>query len=293
MVLYKFPSDIKSNYDGYNYFSHIIELVKILRNEEVIFDFDKVTFFQANLCSLFGVCLEILKENNNIFKIININNQVETILRKNNFLVELGYQPINDNYATSLKYMRFVPRDDEGFNEYIITQLLNKKDFPVISKPLHKEILRNIFEIYENARTHGKCDYIHACGQFFPKPINKPLHFTLVDKGINIKENVALHLGIDIEASDAIEWAMVKGNTTKKNESGGLGLAVIFEFIKLNGGSIQIVSADGYYEVIKGNVRKQRLTSYFGGTIVTLIFNFNDKNSYSLVNEENDLSNPF
>lgn len=172
-------------------------------------------------------------------------------------------------------------------------QLLSKSEFPSISPKLHKEILRNIFEIYENARTHGKCDYIHTCGQFFPRKPNKPLHFTLVDKGINIKENVSNFLNVEIEGYDAIDWAMVKGNTTKMNTSGGLGLAVIFEFIKLNRGKIQIVSADGYFEYRNDLVTKLKLNSYFNGTIVTIIFNLNDKNYYSLINEKTDLRNLF
>lgn len=293
MVLLKFPTDIKSDFDGYNYFVYIIDLVKKIKNEEVVFDFGNVFFFEANLAAVFGVCLEILRLNNSKFKIINITNRVETILRKNNFLVDLGYGTIVDNYSTSLKYKRFAPNDDEGFNGYIKDHLLSKTDFPMLSQPLYKEILRNIFEIYENARTHGKCEYIHTCGQFFPRKPNKPLHFTVVDKGINIKENVSNFLKYTINGSDAIEWAMIKGNTTKVDASGGLGLAVIFEFIKLNRGKIQIVSADGYYEYKNDIVTKEDLNTYFDGTIVTLIFNLNDKNYYSLISEKKDLENFF
>ena len=102
-----------------------------------------------------------------------------------------------------------------------------------------------------------------------------------------------IFLNEEIEGSDAIEWAMVKGNTTKLNTSGGLGLAVIFEFIKLNRGKIQIVSADGYFEYRNDLVTKLKLNSYFNGTIVTIIFNLNDKNYYSLINEKTDLKNLF
>lgn len=293
MVLLQFHNDMKSDFNGYDYFIKIIDIVKNLRDEDIIFDFKNVSFFEANLAAIFGVCLEILKSKKNSFKIINLDNNVETILRKNNFLVELGYGIIVDSYSTSLRYNKFAPNDDEGFNNYIKKHLLSKTDFPAISKQLYKEILRNIFEIYENARTHGKCDFIHTCGQFFPRKPNKPLHFTIVDKGINIKENVSNFLNEDIDGSDAIEWAMKKGNTTKTETSGGLGLAVIFEFIKLNRGKIQIVSADGYFEFKNEVVTKEKMSSYFDGTIVTIIFNLNDKNYYSLVSEKKELKNPF
>ncbi|WP_147473867.1 hypothetical protein [Chryseobacterium nematophagum] len=56
-------------------------------------------------------------------------------------------------------------------------------------------------------------------------------------------------LGEDIDAKEAIVWAMKMGNTTKTGSNpGGLGLAVIFEFIEKNKGKIQVISADGFYE---------------------------------------------
>ena len=80
---------------------------------------------------------------------------------------------------------------------------------------------------------------------------------------------------------------MVSGNTTKR-EVGGLGLGVIFEFIKLNKGKIHIVSSDGYYEFSNGQVITKRLTSPFGGTLINLSFNLNDKHYYWLKEESLD-----
>lgn len=120
------------------------------------------------------------------------------------------------------------------------------------------------------------------------------MHFTIVDKGVNIKQNVSNYLSQDIEASDAIEWAMVKGNTTKTGEtSGGLGLAVIFNFIKLNRGKIQIISSDGFYEFKNGSVVKKQLNSIFEGTIVNIKFNLNDVNHYVLKEEVGSFENIF
>lgn len=293
MILISIPDDIKSEFDGYNYFISMFYSLRDLYGEKVVFDFGKVSFFEANLSALFGVCLEFVGAKNEIV-FINIQNQVETILRKNGFLTQLGYNQIFDRYDTSLKYKKFSPKDDFGFNNYIQSQLLSKPNFPSISDLLAKEITRNIFEIYENARTHGKCDYIHTCGQFFPKKINKPLHFTIVDKGINIKENVSNFLHRNIDAEEAIDWAMQKGNTTKTGDtSGGLGLAVIFDFIKLNNGKIQIVSANGFYEFNRGDISKQRLDDSFDGTIVNIMFNLNDTKNYRLSSEIADFDNIF
>jgi hypothetical protein len=288
------PNSIRSEFEGYNYIITWINKYKDVRDTEIIFDFERVTFLEANLCALIGAIFEILESNNNSIKVQNIKSSVEIILRKNEFLVPFGYPKSIDNYGTTLIYKKFMPTDDKGFNNYIQDQLLSKPQFPSHSEMLGKEITRNIFEIYENARTHGKCDYIHTCGQFFPNKADRPLHFTIVDKGINIRKNVSEFRDEDIDASEAIEWAMKKGNTTKKgNKSGGLGLAVIFEFIKHNKGKIQVISSDGFYEFNKGNIVKRKLNSIFEGTIVNIRFNLSDSNHYILKHENDSFENIF
>ena len=184
------PNDIKSEFEGYDYIITWISTYKNIKNTDITFNFGKVTFLEANLCALIGTIFEMLESKNNKIFVQNIQSPVETILRKNEFLLPFGFEKIFDNYATSLKYRKFTPNDDLGFNAYIRNELLNKSEFPSHSDKLGKEITRNIFEIYENARTHGQCDYIHTCGQFYPRRLNKPLHFTIVDKGVNIKQNV-------------------------------------------------------------------------------------------------------
>ncbi len=293
-IVLNIPNDIKSEFEGYDYIISWLNQHKKITNKEIIFNFSRVTFFEANLCALLGTIFEILEEKGNVINVINIQPQVETILRKNEFLFPFGFQKIEDSFKTALVYKKFTPNDDVGFYNYIREELLNKPQFPSHSEKLGKEITRNVFEIYENARTHGKCDFIHTCGQFFPKKQGKPLHFTVVDKGHNIKQNVSSYKNEDVDATEAIKWAMIKGNTTKTgNTSGGLGLAVIFEFIELNKGKIQVISSDGFYEFNRGIVTTNKLKSIFDGTIVNIKFNLNDTSHYSLVNEQEDFENIF
>lgn len=175
------PNDITSEFDGYNYLLDWLNHFKSVKNTNIKFDFSKVRFFEANLAAIIGVIFEILETNGNKIEVSNFNRPVETILRKNGFLLPFNYEKIQDQYDTALSYKKFNPNEDEVFNDYIKAELLSKPAFPIHSKKLGKEIIRNIFEIYENARTHGKCEFIHACGQFFPKKESKPLHFTIVD----------------------------------------------------------------------------------------------------------------
>lgn len=282
----KIPGNLRSNFQGYNQILRFINALSSVRGSEIIIDFKLVNFIEANLSAVLGVAFEILESNGNKVKLINLQSQVETILRKNELLTSYGYEPTIDYHQTTLPYKKFVPNNAEGFNDYITQYLLAKTEFPSHSEALGKEILRNIFEIFENARTHGDCEYIHTCGQFFPNREMKPLHFTIVDKGVNIQENVNKFLNEQLSAVEAIVWAMKKGNTTKTGgQPGGLGLNVIFEFIKLNNGKIHIISADGFYEFNKGEVETYKLNSPFYGTIVNICFNLNDKSYYSLKSE--------
>lgn len=288
-MIISFPNNLRSEPDGYDFLLSVVENCNLVRDTEITFDFEKANFLEANLCALIGTIFEILESRNNTISVTKIQPAVETILRKNEFLLRFGFSKIYDQYDTSLTYKKFTPTDDLSFSTYIQTELLKKQDFPVLSLKLGKEITRNIFEIYENARTHGQCDFIHTCGQFFPKDPDKPLQFTIVDKGINIKQNVSNYRGKDVPADEAIAWAMQKGNTTKTGDtSGGLGLAVIFEFIKLNRGKIQVISADGFYEFKNDNIVTKRLNYVFDGTIVNIKFNLNDQSRYMLIEEEND-----
>ena len=280
---------IKSDFQGYNYLCDLYNQSLRYHNQAIIFDFSQIDFMEANLCALIGALFEKLESNRNTIRLENIPHKLSNILRKNSFLVNYGYSELVDRYDTSLKYQRLNPKEDVLFYDSI-KQLFSKPEFPSLSDRLGSEIAKNIFELYENARTHGRCDYIHVCGQFFPRNPKKPLHFTIVDRGITIKENVSSFLKREISASEAIQWAMVSGNTTKR-EVGGLGLGIISEFIKLNKGKIHIVSSDGYYEFSNGQVVTKWLMAPFGGTLINLSFNLNDKQHYRL--KEENLDNIF
>ena len=285
------PYNIKSNFEGYDYLSSLYKDLIDKKSETIVFDFKEVRFIEANLCAFLGSIFEALEQNNNKLEVINMDSGISNILRKNNFLIPYGYSPLSDKYDTTLLYKKFTPKEDKEFYKYISEQLLQKPNFPSHSELLGKKITESIFELYVNAITHGHCSFIHVCGQFFPRKHNKPLYFTIVDKGITIKENVIKYLqNNEMTSAETIEWAMKSGNTTKmSNIPGGLGLGIIFEFIQKNNGKIHIVSSDGYYEYNNNSIIKNKLKNSFEGTMVNLSFNLSDTKHYSLIEEEKSL----
>jgi len=296
-MIVKLEEEIRSDFEGYQILLKIISDVENSKDSDVVFDFERVMFFEANLSAVLGTIVELIenKSKNVIFE--NISLSMQLILRKNNFLTEYGYESHFDTHNTAIKYKKFDPlnkEDDNNFETYIQNQLLNKKDFPSHSKRLGKQITEKIFELYENARTHGLCKLIHTCGQYFPHKEGKPLNFTIVDTGVNFKENVSKFLKKEFNALEAIEWAMKYGNTTKSGDKpGGLGLDLIFQFIKHNKGKIQIISSNGFWEWHEGKIDMRILDKPFPGTIANLRFNFDDKSHYVLAHENIDWDNIF
>lgn len=232
---YLSPQNIRTDYNGYLEFARLYHHLKEYENIDIIIDFSNVKWFEANLCAILGAMEAILKAKNVNVTYENLSPGINNILCRNGFI---GNYPIfNRDCSTDtvVTFQRFEPHQDNAFNEYILRELLSKSDFPKHSELLGKRISESIFEIFENARTHGKCDYIHTCGQYYPRKTPARLDITIVDIGKTIYKNVNDYLSDQSQffsASEAIAWAVQYGNTTKVNRTGGLGLSLILEFIQ-------------------------------------------------------------
>jgi hypothetical protein len=89
-----------------------------------------------------------------------------------------------------------------------------------------------------------------------------------------------------LPGEDAIEWATQGTNTTKRGRiPGGLGLKLLSEFIRVNGGLLQIVSDTGYWRMVNGGIDKRPLQEAFPGTVVSIEINTSDVRSYCLGSE--------
>ncbi|GAB4233129.1 MAG: hypothetical protein Tsb0034_06200 [Ekhidna sp.] len=282
----KIVSRVASDFEGYDYLIQIYQTASASKERTITLIFEGTFWFEANLAAVLGAIVELLEAKGKVVKIVGVKASVALVLRKNGFLCDYGYDPAIDHYGTILTYQQFSPQDDDAFMNYIKSELLTKPEFPKHTPALGKKISESIFELYENARTHGRCKQIHTCGQYYPQKLPPRLDITIVDMGTSIKKNVNEYLKKDLQGADAIEWALQYGNTTKTGTiSGGLGLDIMFQFIKLNKGKVQIISSDGYWEFRKGETLKTNFSNSFPGTIVNIEFNLNDSTSYYLREE--------
>jgi hypothetical protein len=253
--------------------------------DDIDINMSATAWFDADMCAAFGAILYRLGENLNTVKLKNIRPDVEGILSKNGFLSHYGRGKIPDRWGTTIPYQRFDVKDDRYFAGYIETELIHRQEMPAMSTGLLKKFRESVFEIFSNAVLHSQTKQgIFSCGQFFPK--RNQIDFSVTDLGIGIRQNVKENTGLDLASEDAITWATKGCNTTKRGQiPGGLGLKLLLEFIDLNGGRIQIVSDDGYWQRRKGKTITARLSQPFPGTVVSVEINTSDTQSYMLSSE--------
>ncbi len=281
-----FNHQIRSDSSGYKFLTQIYHEAKDLPSTQIVFDFTKTRWFEANLSAVLGAIVELLDEEGKRITFQNFQPKVDDILKRNGFLNTSTENSEWDIFGTTVPYRSFSQKNDSQFIRYIAKEVLKKRDFPKHSERLGKKINESIFELFENARTHGHCKQIHTCGQYYPNKVPPRLDITIVDMGKTIKANVNEYLNENLNGDLCIDWAVQYGNTTKQGViSGGLGLDVIMEFLKLNKGKIQIISADGYWENRRGIISKSIFSKPFPGTIVNIEFNLNDDKIYYLDDE--------
>lgn len=281
-----FFSNIQTNYSSYNYFGEFYNRYKDISFENITIHLD--TWFEANMCAVLGGLLDRLKPVNEI-SITSNDKRIVTILQKNGFLAGFGHNAIYDQNNTTIQYLKLKANENRFFSSYVNNELLTKSGFPTMTESLKRKISESIYEIFVNAQMHSNSEYIYTCGQFYPK--KHKIEFTIVDMGQGFKANINNRFDRNLSSIQAIRWATENGRTTKIDAPGGIGLAILKEFITMNGGTFQIISYDGFYQIGK-NEQELELKYAFPGTIVNMEFRTDDTCSYSLTSEA-DINNIF
>jgi len=253
--------------------------------DDITIDMSKTDWFDADMCAALGALLYRLGQGLNTITLPNIQPKVETILSQNGFLSHYGRALLQDQRGITIPYQRLDPKDDRFFAAYLERELIQRDDMPSMSAGLLKKFRESIFEIFSNAVIHSQTQMgIFCCGQFFPK--RGMIYFSVADLGIGIRQNLKNNLGLDLPSQDAIQWATEGNNTTKRGQiPGGLGLKLLREFIRLNGGCIQIVSDAGYWKQDSAGILCNKLSQPFPGTVVSVAINTKDTRSYALSSE--------
>lgn len=246
------------------------------------------TWFDANMAAPLGAVLDLLEDNLNDIVLESIHNRIKDILQRNGFLSHFGYPHRADGYGTTIPYKKMKPEDGRYFREYVTTQFLERHELPSMSNSLRKKMIEAMLELFVNAQIHSETKHIYTCGQYFPT--RHTIAFCIADTGIGFKQKFKQRFDKNISAVDAILWAIKDRNTTKIDISGGIGLALLSEFIQVNKGQLQIVSDDGFYQYDCLGEKTEKLCKRFPGTVVNVLFRTDDGYNYSLASEDNETS---
>ncbi|HEW78869.1 MAG TPA: ATP-binding protein [Phycisphaerales bacterium] len=289
MLTIQLPHTIDSDQQGFASLANIYQQVKPCQFETIQLDFQNTTWFDANMLAMLGAIMESAWTND--FDIVNLRPEQEKIFKKTRYSY-FGGESLPDRYQTTVEYRKSKVSEIGSFEKYLEKKLLAHPELPSMSALLRKKIKDSILEIFNNARTHGKCKFIFSCGQYYPQ--KGLLDFTIVDIGNTIRKNVRDYSGRKVSGKKAIEWAVRENTTTRKdNIPGGLGFTLIRDFLRKNEGKIQVASANGYWYEKECTSCSEDLSDFFKGTVVNLEFNVNDTSSYCLSSEIEDMDISF
>ncbi len=292
MYILYIPKHVSTDSTGYECLSALYYEALNQEDKEIKYNFDKCKIFDANLSAVLGALFDALTSaGKKVYLTTPKNETVKHTLARNNFFRSFQPEQPIDETDDYVNYMKFSASDSELFKEYIEKELFKKTKFPKHTEKAGKQIKTSIYEIFVNATTHGKCDFVYGCGEYKPDKRPPVLDMTIVDCGQTIYKEVNNFFGKEEHSPcSAIKWAMQEGNTTKK-DTGGLGLSELHTFISLNKGALQIVSDCGMVEFRNGVWSEKPLSVPFPGTIVNMKFNFNDNKIYYIATENIDINN--
>ena len=274
-------TDLSNDLNGYIQIAKFYNTYK--NNEFSKIDVSINGFTCANMVAPLGGILGVIEDDFNTVHINVDNSAAEMILQKNEFLSFYGYDTVVDTNHTALPFKKFKTTDSVRFAEYVDKWLLGRGEMPVLSDVLRNEIWQGITELFANAATHSKTEYIYVCGQFYP--YKHELYLTIADTGHGIKDTVNNAKNYNLSTTEAVKWALTKTNSTKIGIPGGLGFDIVKEFIRVNKGVLQIVTGDIFYEMRRDGDNFHNLQYEYKGTVVSLQFRTDDKKKYKLKNE--------
>lgn len=276
---YSLPNDLKGTRRGYERLCQLALQLNAVADTE--FEINGLgEWCDGHLCAPLGAILALARDRNvNVRASERVSSRVKFTWGKNGFWPHIGGVQMRDEYDTSLAFEQFDADDEKRFAQYVARELL-PKELPKMSDSAKKRFGSSVQETFNNAISHAGIEgqqRVFCCGQHYPH--KNHIAFSIADVGVGFRHNVERFLGKPRPDCTAIDWALDGGNTTK-GRLGGLGLTLLWEWIQLNEGKLQIVSHHDFWEGDSQGVTREQLPHPFPGTVITLHINTWDDKSY-------------
>lgn len=272
MVKYQFSGNIHTSHSGFieiqKFYEWAIGMPKII---EV--DLSNIKMLEANMSVLLYALIDKLKCEHEKHITVNIPENMD-VLNRNGFdgAVNDEKWQLIDTRKTVIPLRKFQLEEGEKFTDYLDDDLFGHQRLVGMNRN-RKEKLKGAFtEVFVNVE-HANTDKVYCCGQFYTTA--NRLKFTVLDLGDGFLKKISEKDNAIMTDEDAIYWAIQRGNTTRIDTLGGLGLYDIHKYCKTRGHEFHIATGRAYWKY-KGDENHERikhLHNNFEGTFVTLIIN--------------------
>lgn len=265
----KMPKSLNIDYASYSFLAKLQNTVIDCESDRIILDFQNCNFSHTAFTAFLGALAEIaVCFRKSIVYRTERDSEIYRYFRRSglyNYLKE----DTTDYHASNAIPFRQINMDDEYIIDYIDNIL---KLAPIrLTGNCRDALFKNIYEIFNNSADHSRAQFgVFSCGHWMPQ--KKQLVFSVYDTGIGIPALVKEKISPSLSSSDALEWALVRGHSTKQLTNGiprGLGLSDLFDFIKLNHGALNIMTNDLYYQY-KGSKTIQPINYPIIGTLISI-----------------------
>jgi hypothetical protein len=259
-------------------------------SQTIEFDFSGCRFLRQNAVAFLGGLARLIQHRRGqvVFRWNTMISAVYMNLAQNGFMGAFG-GPIGPWPGNSIPFREDSQQAAHEFEDYL-TRLWLGRGWVNVSLGLRDAIVGHMAEIYLNAFDHSQSPIgVFACGQHFPR--KHELNLTIVDFGVGIPSNVRLFKANDfapedLPATKCMEWAFQAGTSTKPGGR-GIGLDLLQEFVKLNGGRLEMFSHEGYVVIADGKMAFAERNRFFEGTMVNISLRC-DESYYCLASELNN-----
>jgi anti-sigma regulatory factor (Ser/Thr protein kinase) len=195
-----------------------------------------------------------------------------------NTFFHLNGKDIHKETTVELKQLRALePLYIEDLIVLIDSRMSLSQDVKDSLKMSVQEILTNVFD---HSRSDSGC---FICAQYYPA--KRTIRLCITDFGVGILYNLKGKYHRITDDIEAIEEA-VKEGVTSRPQSAGFGLTHIRNFLKMNQGTLTIISGKGKVNFYSNKIESYNMPEGFKGTIVNLKINADKESFYFLTDEE-------
>ncbi len=238
-------------------------------------------FASGNMCAILGLLASNLEAIGSELSITSNRYPVMRTLVGNGFLRQHKRERTSREDNRAISYRKLRPADSKYFNLLFAQDLASAH--AAAGSPMGDDLLLAIrlsaAELFANTQQHSQATWVHSCGLFFPE--KGRFEFTLADDGIGIHSSLGGELSTPENHPDWLLEALRQGATSREKITGGIGLPLILQLLRLNHGKLQMVSGRGFLHWDTSGFQLATLPHPLPGTVITLQLNSLDRTRYS------------